>query len=110
MSSIENSEAIAAALRQIGRGYLELADAIVGNITGSTDLDAREVAALREFPVSREHGLTRHRASAVFKKHGLEPRAIGAWVRHGYLERQGDLRWLGAKGRERLEQAERRSS
>ena len=64
------------------------------------DWVAREVAALYEFPMSPEQGLNRAQASAAFKKHGLNPRAFGSWVRSGYLAREGDRRWLTSKGRE----------
>ena len=60
----------------------------------------REVATLNEFPMSSEQGLSRAQASAAFKKHGLNPRAFGLWVRSGYLAREGDRRWLTSKGRE----------
>jgi PIN like domain len=64
------------------------------------DQVAREVATLYEFPMSPEQGLSRAQASAAFKKHGLNPRAFGSWVRSGYLAREGDRRWLTSKGRE----------
>jgi hypothetical protein len=64
------------------------------------DWVAREVAALYEFPMSPEQGLSRAQASAAFKKHGLNPRAFGSWVRSGYLAREGDRRWLTSKGQE----------
>jgi hypothetical protein len=68
--------------------------------SADSDLIARQAATLREFDVPPEQGLSRAQASAAFKKHGLDPRAFGFWVRGGYLAREGDRRWLTAKGRE----------
>jgi hypothetical protein len=96
----DNSAAIAATLRQVSRNIADLADLLDGNIPGASDRVAREVATLYEFPMSPEHGLNRAQASAAFKKHGLNPRAFGAWVQGGYLARDGDRRWLTGRGRE----------
>jgi hypothetical protein len=68
--------------------------------SAGNDLIARQAATLHEFDVPPEQGLTRAQASAAFRKHGLDPRAMGFWVRAGYLAREGDRRWLTDKGRE----------
>jgi hypothetical protein len=94
------SAAIAAALRQVSRSLFDLADLLDGNIPGDSGLIARHVATLREFDVPPERGLSRAQASAVFKKHGLDPRSFGSWVQHGYLAREDDRRWLTEPGRE----------
>jgi hypothetical protein len=80
--------------------HADLADLLDGNIPGTSDWAAREVATLCEFPMTPEQGLNRAQASAAFKKHGLNPRAFGSWVQGGYLAREGDRRWLTSKGRE----------
>jgi len=64
------------------------------------DLIARQTAALHEFDVPHEQGLSRTEASAAFKKHGLDPRSFGFWVQRGYLAREENRRWLTDKGRE----------
>lgn len=62
-------------------------------------LIARQIAMLHEFDVSPEQGLSSAQASAAFKKHGLDPRSFGCWVKGGYVARVDDRRWLTDKGR-----------
>ena len=68
--------------------------------SAGNDPIARQAATLHEFDVPAEQGLSRAQASAAFKKHGLDPRSCGFWVRSGYLAREGNRRWLTDKGRE----------
>jgi hypothetical protein len=68
--------------------------------SADNDLIARQAATLHEFDAPPEQGLSRAQASAAFKKHGLDPRSVGFWVRGGYLAREGNRRWLTDKGRE----------
>jgi hypothetical protein len=95
-----NTKAIADKLRQVSRDISELADLIDGNIPGDRGRTAREIAVLREFDVKPSQGLSREQASAVFKRHGLNPRSFGSWVQGGYLARKGDRRWLTDPGRD----------
>jgi hypothetical protein len=81
----DTNTAIAAALRQVSRSIADVADLLDGNLPGTSDRVAREVATLYEFPMSKEQGLNRAEASAAFKKHGLDPRSLGSWVQGGYL-------------------------
>jgi len=95
----DNSKAIVAVLRQVSRNIAELAALLDGNVPGD-DLAVRQAAALREFDVPPERGLSRAEASAAFKKHGLDPRSSGSWIQGRYLMREGDRRWLAPRGRE----------
>jgi hypothetical protein len=95
----DDRKAIAAGLRQVSRSIAELAALLDGNVP-SDDLYERQAAALREFDVPPERGLSRAEASAAFKKHGLDPRSSGSWIQGRYLIRKDDRRWLAPKGRE----------
>ena len=68
----------------------------------SSDLMARWVAAMRCFDVPPGQGLTRQEASAAFRENGLDPRSSGSWARHGWITREGDRRYITAKGKEWL--------
>lgn len=96
-----NETALAAALRQVIRGLTEAVAALEGNVPGS-DRRSREIAVMRQFDVPAGMGLDRAQASQAFKQHGFDPRAFGSWVRHGWITREGDRRYLSAKGREWL--------
>jgi hypothetical protein len=80
-------EKVAAALRQISRGFALLAEAVSA---GPEDLSADE--RYRRIMVEwGDRGLTREEASAPFRKHGFSPQAAGGRSR-------GD--WMGdARGR-----------
>jgi CHAT domain/TIR domain len=62
----------------------------------------REIAAMNEFDVPADKGLTRVQASEALKRHGINPKAFGSWVRHGWVIRNGDRRYLSPKGRQWL--------
>ena len=62
----------------------------------------REIAAMKEFDVPADKGLTRVQASEALKRHGINPKAFGPWVRHGWVIRNGDRRYLSPKGRQWL--------
>jgi hypothetical protein len=68
--------------------------------SAGNDLTARQAAALHEFDVPPQQGLSRAQASAAFEKHGMDPRSFGSWVQRGYLAREENRRWLTDKGRE----------
>jgi len=86
---------IAAALRQIGRGFNALADAIAGE--PATE-GGREVAVLREWG---DRGLSRAEASALFRKYGMAPQAAGGWVRGNWIEsREDGRRYLTERSRQ----------
>jgi TIR domain len=67
-----------------------------------SDLMARWVAAMQRFDVPPGQGLTRQEASAAFRENGLDPRSSGSWARHGWITREGDRRYITAKGKEWL--------
>lgn len=99
MSEID-TKAVSATLRRVSNSLTELAALLDGRVPGTSDLVARQVAALREFDVPPQQGLSRGAASAAFKRHGMNPRTFGSWVQGGYLAREDDRRWLTTKGRE----------
>lgn len=96
---MDDRAAIAATLRRIGASITDLADLMEGNIRGDSGLVARQIACLFEFDVPPEMGLSRAKASAAFRKHGLNPRSFGSWVQGRYLAREDDRRWLIDGGR-----------
>lgn len=100
MSLEVDAMALGEVLRRISRDFADLADLVTGNLRGSDDMTSRQMAALREFPAVPAEGLSRGESAAVFRRHGLDSRSIGVFVKLGYLRREGDRRWLTAKGRE----------
>ncbi len=80
---------IAAALRQIARGFHALADAIVADEAGVAAPGERERAVLGEWG---QRGLTRAEASALFRRHGFAPQAAGGWARGNWIESREDGR------------------
>ena len=99
-----DATALAAALRLVSKGFADAAAAI--DESGTNDKIDREIAAMREFDVSPDRGLTRAQASEALKRHGIDPRAFGSWVRHGWVIRKGDKRHLSPKGRQWLKDHE----
>ncbi|GAA5155799.1 hypothetical protein GCM10023321_30080 [Pseudonocardia eucalypti] len=94
VSTVENRTEVAAALRQIARGFEALADAVAGETPPEGE---REYAVLREWS---GRGLTRAEASALFRKHGLAPQAAGGWVRADWIEVRPDgLRYVTEESR-----------
>lgn len=82
---------VAAALRQIARGFDALARAIEDDETAAP-ADDRYRAALEEWG---ERGLTREAASSLLRKHGFAPQAAGGWARGDWIETRPDgLRYL----------------
>ncbi len=59
----------------------------------------REIAVCKRFDVPPEKGLNREEASRAFSDNGINPRACGSWIKHGWIIREGDRRWLSDKGR-----------
>jgi hypothetical protein len=97
-----NAEKVAAALRQISRGFAALAEAIAA---GPEDVpsDERYRRVMVEWG---DGGLTRDQASALFRKHGFSPQAAGGWTRGNWMETRADGRryltqrsheWLAAQ-------------
>lgn len=99
-----DTAALATALRLVSKGFAEAAAAIEDN-SPDDKLD-REIAAMKEFDVSVSQGLTRAQASEALRRHGIDPRAFGSWVRHGWVIRKGDKRYLSPKGRQWLKDHE----
>ena len=60
----------------------------------------REIAVCKRFDVPPEQGLNREEASRAFSDNGINPRACGSWIQHGWIIREGDRRWLSDKGRD----------
>jgi hypothetical protein len=83
---MQDETEIAAALRQIGRGFYALADAVAGRPAVKGE---REVAILREWG---DRGLSRAEASALFRKNGMAPQAAGGWARGEWIESRDDGR------------------
>jgi hypothetical protein len=77
---------IASALRQIGRSFHALADAVEG---GEAADGQRELAILREWG---DRGLSRAETSALFRKHGMAPQTAGGWTRSDWIESRADGR------------------
>jgi hypothetical protein len=93
-----DTERIAAALRQIGRGFTALADAVAAE--PDTSQDDRYAALMTEWG---ERGLTRAEISTLFRKHGFAPQAAGGWARGDWLETRDDgRRYLTARSRDWL--------
>lgn len=86
--AVENSGEIAAALRQIARGFAALADAIDGASVQSPE-PVRAANLLREWG---DRGLTRSEASSLFRKHGFAPQTAGGWVRADWIQARPDGR------------------
>jgi hypothetical protein len=85
---MENLAEMSAALRQIGRGFAALADAIDG--TSAQPPERIRVAnLLREWG---DRGLSRAEASALFRKHGFAPQTAGGWARGDWLQKRPDGR------------------
>lgn len=90
---------IAAALRQIGRGFEALARAITEEDTAATP-DERYLAALRKWG---DRGLTRDQATTLLRKHGFAPQAVGGWARGDWIETRDDgLRYLTERSQQWL--------
>ena len=96
-----DTTALASALRTIGKGFLDAAEAVEDS-RGDSKKD-REIAAMKEFDVPPNRGLHRAQASDALKRHGIDPRAFGSWVRHGWVIREDDKRYLSPKGRQWLD-------
>jgi hypothetical protein len=93
-----DQRAMAAALRQVAKGLTEAAAVLDGDVPGM-ERTARRIALMRCFNVPASRGLDREQASKAFKENGYNPRSFGGWVRRGLIERDGDRRFLTAKGR-----------
>jgi hypothetical protein len=89
--------AAAAALRQIARGFADLADALDDRPAESED--DRTAALLTEWGT---RGLTREESSALFRRHGFAPQTAGGWARGDWIETRDGLRYAGARSREWL--------
>lgn len=96
---MENPEAIAAALRQIAKGFASLADAVEGQASQSPE-PVRAANLLREWG---DRGLSRDEASALFRKHGFAPQTAGGWARSDWIETRDDgRRYVTGNSREWL--------
>ncbi|MGH3220766.1 MAG: hypothetical protein ACRDPY_19065 [Streptosporangiaceae bacterium] len=96
-----DEKAMAVAIRQVARGLTEIAAVLDGNVPGD-DRTSRRIALMQRFDVPASEGLDREEASQAFKQNGYNPRSFGGWVRRGLIERNGDRRYLTAKGRDVL--------
>src|SRR5262249_42547992 len=57
----------------------------------------REIAVCKRFDVPPDKGLNREEASRAFSDNGIDPRACGSWIQHGWIIREDDRRWLSDK-------------
>jgi hypothetical protein len=78
---------IAAALRQVSRGFAALAEAVACPEEVSAEERYRRVIV--EWG---NRGLTRAETSALFRKHGFAPQASGGWARGDWIETHTDGR------------------
>jgi hypothetical protein len=85
---VEHPNEVAAALRQIARGFGALADAVAGTSAGPPE-QVRAASLLREWG---DRGLSRGEASALFRKHGFAPQTAGGWARSDWIETRPDGR------------------
>src|ERR1700733_6607777 len=85
---MERQDEVAAALRQIARGFEALADA-VADPSGRPPEPVRAASLLREWG---DRGLSRGEASALFRKHGFAPQTAGGWARNDWIESRPDGR------------------
>jgi hypothetical protein len=100
---VEERAEIAAALRQIAKGFEALARVIAGPQPALPEA-ARTAAVLAEWG---ERGLSRAEASALFRKHGFAPQAAGGWARGDWIELRDDgLRYVTERSRRWLAEQE----
>jgi hypothetical protein len=85
---VEGLEDVAAAIRQIARGFEALADSIARS-PGQPPESARTAALLGEWG---DRGLTRSEASALFRRHGFAPQTAGGWTRGDWIQTRSDGR------------------
>jgi hypothetical protein len=85
---VERPDEVAAALRQIARGFGALADAVAGPSAGPPE-QVRAASLLREWG---DRGLSRGEASALFRKHGFAPQTGGGGARSDWIETRPDGR------------------
>lgn len=91
MNGMVHHRDVAAALRQISRGFEALAVAIEDD-DGATTSEERYRAVLVEWS---DRGLTRGQASSLLRRHGFAPQAAGGWARGDWIETRDDgLRYL----------------
>jgi hypothetical protein len=95
-----DTRAAAAALRQIARGFADLADALDDTGPGPPE-DDRTAALLVEWG---SRGLTREEASALFRRHGFAPQTAGGWARGDWIETRDGLRYASARSLSWLEE------
>jgi hypothetical protein len=88
VGGVQNPAEVAAALRQIGRGFAALADAIDGTSAQPPER-VRAASLLREWG---DRGLSRAEASALFRKHGFAPQTAGGWARSDWIQTRPDGR------------------
>jgi hypothetical protein len=88
MGRVEDLQDIAAAIRQIARGFDALADALARSPDQPPE-SVRAAALLREWG---NRGLSRAEGSVLFRKHGFAPQTAGGWVRADWIETRADDR------------------
>jgi hypothetical protein len=85
---VERPDEVAAALRQIARGFGALADAVADTSAGAPE-QVRVASLLREWG---DRGLSRGEASVLFRKHGFAPQTAGGWARNDWIQTRPDGR------------------
>jgi hypothetical protein len=86
--NVEGLQDVAAAIRQIARGFDALAESIARRPDQPPE-SARTAALLREWD---DRGLTRSEASALFRRHGFAPQTAGGWTRGDWIQTRSDGR------------------
>jgi len=94
---MERHDEVAAALRQIARGFEALADAVADPSSRPPE-PVRAASLLREWG---DRGLSRGEASALFRKHGFAPQTAGGWARSDWIETRPDGRRYVSEGSRR---------
>ncbi|MBB5080268.1 hypothetical protein [Nonomuraea endophytica] len=88
------------ALRQIAKGFEELAAALGG--PEEPDEPERTARVIAEWG---RRGLTKQEASALFRKHGFAPQTTGGWARGDWIAIGEDgLRYLTGRSHDWLEE------
>jgi hypothetical protein len=88
---MDSRNEVAAALREIAKGFEALARAVAGDESAPPE-EERIRALLTDWG---ERGLARAEASALFRKHGFAPQTAGGWARGDWIEMRGDgLRYV----------------
>jgi hypothetical protein len=100
---MERRNEVAAALREIAKGFDALARAVAGDEPPAAE-EERIRALLTDWG---DRGLARAEASALFRKHGFAPQTAGGWARSDWIEMGDDgLRYVTERSKRWLAEQE----